>query len=157
MANDNGFTCSLGIALMLSLAANCYLCGCAGFRNIPGFASTSDSTSDSVSINARNKEYLEEIAKMLSASLSFNDRLSPLHLILYSHPDSLRWFSVAYILLVFGHTAKLNPGVGQLKSHERSLSAASTLLLLQPEPEHVYVLPPFNVYQLFPLTWLQLS
>ncbi len=73
MANNNGFTCSLGIALMLSLAANCYLCGCAGFRNIPGFASTSDSTSDSVSINARNKEYLEEIAKMLSVEVSKAD------------------------------------------------------------------------------------
>ena len=73
MANSNGFTCSLGIALMLSLIANCYLCGCAGFGNIPGFASKPDSTSDSVSPNMRHNEYLEEIAKTLSVEVSKAD------------------------------------------------------------------------------------
>ena len=73
MANNNGFTCSLGIALILSLAANCYLCGCAGFRSFPGFASKPDSASDSASPNVQNKEYLEEIAKALSVEVAKAD------------------------------------------------------------------------------------
>ena len=73
MANNNGFTCSLGIVLMFSLAANCYLCGCTGFRNIPGFASENDSARDSAFLNVRNKAYLEEIAKVLSVEVSKAD------------------------------------------------------------------------------------
>lgn len=73
MTNSNGFTCSLGIALVLSLAANCYLCGCVGLRNISGFASKDNSSSDNVSLNVRNKETLEEIAKSLSVEVSKAD------------------------------------------------------------------------------------